>query len=78
MAMTNSPIPLPPFETLWTPRDVAAFLQVSRSWVYAKAESGLLPALRVGGLLRFDPAKVRAWVAAESARVVPLMPRSGR
>jgi antitoxin HigA-1 len=34
---------------------------VSRSWVYHRAEAGLLPHLRVGGLLRFDPDVVRAF-----------------
>lgn len=69
-----NPEQVPPFEALWTAKDVAAFLQTSRSWVYNKYESGLLPGLRVGGLLRFDPDKIRAWVSAESARVVPLVP----
>jgi excisionase family DNA binding protein len=41
--------------------DVASYLKVSRSWVYHRAEAGLLPHLRVGGLLRFDPEVVRAF-----------------
>lgn len=65
------------FEALWTARDVAAYLRVSRSWVYSQHERGLLPGLRFGGVLRFDPEKIRAWVAAESARVIPLMPAKG-
>jgi excisionase family DNA binding protein len=44
---------------LWTWREVATALKVSRSWVYAKAESGVLPSLRIAGLLRFDPMAVR-------------------
>jgi excisionase family DNA binding protein len=44
---------------LWTWREVARALKVSRSWVYAKAERGELPSLRVGGLMRFDPIEVR-------------------
>jgi excisionase family DNA binding protein len=35
-------------ETLWDARDVARYLKVSRSWVYQKAEAGLLPYLKVG------------------------------
>jgi excisionase family DNA binding protein len=47
-------------DSLWDVRDVARFLKVSRSWVYQRAEAGLLPCLRVGGLLRFDPATIRS------------------
>lgn len=46
-------------QPLWDARDVAAFLKVSRSWVYHQAEAGMLPCLRIGGLLRFDPQKIR-------------------
>jgi predicted DNA-binding transcriptional regulator AlpA len=53
--------------TLWNPADVAAFLQVSRSWVYQKAEAGLLPVIRLPGssLLRFDPDTVRAFARGD-------------
>lgn len=54
-----------PFESLWDAQDVARFLKVSRSWVYQKAEAGELPSLRVGGLVRFEPATVRAWARGE-------------
>ena len=37
---------------LWDAQDVARYLKVSRSWVYQRAEAGLLPCVRVGGLLR--------------------------
>lgn len=62
-------------EALMTPKELAAFLKVSRSWIYARVEAGLLPCLHVGGLLRFDPAQVRAWVDAQqrqSAQVLPI------
>ena len=51
-------------DTLWTVAEVAAFLKVSRSWVYHRLESGLLPHIRVGGLVRFDPAVIRDHVSA--------------
>ena len=47
------------FETLWNARDVARYLKASRSWVYQKAESGLLPYVTVGGLVRFVPGRIR-------------------
>jgi excisionase family DNA binding protein len=49
---------------LWTVAEVAAFLKVSRSWVYHRLESGLLPHIRVGGLVRFDPSAIRAHVSS--------------
>lgn len=49
-------------DSLWTVEDVAAYLKTSRSWVYTKvAAVNGIPALRVGGLLRFKPNVVRAW-----------------
>ena len=52
---------------LWNPENVATYLQVSRSWVYHKAEAGLLPVIRLPGssLLRFDPDVVRAFARGE-------------
>jgi excisionase family DNA binding protein len=50
---------------LWDANDVARYLKVSRSWVYQRAETGLLPCLRLGGLLRFEPEKVRAFARGE-------------
>jgi excisionase family DNA binding protein len=49
---------------LWTWREVARALKVSRSWVYARVERGDLPSLRVGGLLRFDPAEIRRFATS--------------
>lgn len=54
-------------EPLWDAKDVAAYLKVSRSWVYHEAESGLLPCLRIGGLLRFDPILVRNFARGDSS-----------
>jgi hypothetical protein len=50
---------------LWDASDVVMYLKVSRSWVYQRAEAGLLPCLRLGGLLHFDPDKVRAFARGE-------------
>ena len=50
-------------EPLWTAKDVAAFLRVSRAWVYLHSEQGTLPSLRIGGLRRFVPAEIRAYAA---------------
>jgi len=52
---------------LWNPAEVATFLQVSRSWVYQKAEAGLLPVIRLPGssLLRFEPEAIQAFARCE-------------
>jgi excisionase family DNA binding protein len=50
---------------LWDAKDVARYLKVSRSWVYHRAEAGFLPSLRVGGLVRFEPALVRAFAQGD-------------
>ena len=46
---------------LWNAVQVASFLRVSRSWVYHRAESGLLPCRHVGGLLRFEAEAIREY-----------------
>ena len=60
-------------DELWDANDVARYLKVSHSWVYYRAEAGLLPCLRVGGLVRFEPATVRAFARGDvsPSRVLP-------
>lgn len=52
-------------DTLWDANDVARYLKASRSWVYQRAEAGLIPYFRIGGLLRFDPPTIRAWARGD-------------
>jgi len=52
---------------LWTVNDVARLLKASLSWVYKAAERGELPCIRIGAMLRFEPAAIRAWLAAHRA-----------
>ena len=47
-------------KALWDARDVAMFFKASRNWVYQQAELGKIPGVRIGGLLRFDPEKIKA------------------
>ncbi len=65
---TQGDIDDPDPDRLWTARDVAKFLVVSTSWVYHRAEAGLLPVLpRLPGsnLLRFDPVAIKAYARGE-------------
>ncbi|NVJ15324.1 helix-turn-helix domain-containing protein [Myxococcus sp. AM010] len=59
---------------LWDANDVARFLKTSRSWVYQRAQAGELPCLKIGGLLRFEPAAIRAFIKNQNTdgrKVVP-------
>jgi excisionase family DNA binding protein len=64
-------------EPLWSVVDVATYLKASRSWVYQKAEAGLLPCLHLGGLLRFEPTAVRAWARGEGPKASVVQLRRG-
>lgn len=62
-------------EPLWTADDLAGFLKCSRSSIYQRTAPGAkypIPCLRLGGLLRFDPAEIRAWVR-EPSRVATVL-----
>jgi len=48
-------------DDLWDALDVARFLKTSRSWVYMRVERAEIPHLRVGGLIRFEPARIKEW-----------------
>ncbi|MFC1610708.1 helix-turn-helix domain-containing protein [Myxococcota bacterium] len=67
--MTDTAIGYEEFETLWDAHDVARYLKTSRSWVYQKAEAGILPYMKVGGLLRFEPATIRKWVLGRGSSI---------
>lgn len=56
-------------EALWTATEVATYLKVSRKTVYNWAEAGTLPHLKLGALLRFSPAAVRAWAEGSGATI---------
>lgn len=66
-------------DTLWTAEDVGVWAKVSRSWVYQKAQAGLLPCLKVGGLLRFDPVEIKRFFrtgGVAERKVIPLNPKT--
>jgi excisionase family DNA binding protein len=56
--------------SLWTVAEVAAYLRVSRSWVYHRAAAGLLPCLHIGALLRFEPDAIRAYAQGEAQQAL--------
>jgi excisionase family DNA binding protein len=53
---------------------LAAYLNVSKSWVYQACASGVVPCVRIGALLRFDAAAIEAWVRGEKGVKVTKLP----
>lgn len=51
---------------LWTTKDLAKFLGCSERQIPRLRDEGL-PAVRVGGLVRFVPSRVMAWLDARHA-----------
>lgn len=54
--------------------DIAALaerLRIKRSTLYAWAEQGTIPYLKLGRLLRFDPDEIEAWLQAHRREGIP-------
>jgi len=60
---------------LWTVQEAARFLSVSESWVYTATRTGVLPAIRLGRAVRFNPANLRAYLQGEHGGKVVQLPR---
>ena len=58
-----------PETLLLTPSQVAKRLQVSVAWVrdHSTRKHPRLPVVRIGGLLRYDPADIDRWIAEQRA-----------
>ena len=55
-------------EGLWMPAETSAFLRIPVATLYQWRRRGYgPPAIRIGRHLRYDPAAVRAWLAAQIA-----------
>jgi excisionase family DNA binding protein len=48
--------------------EVAKKLRVSTSWVYKKCKGGVMPHVRMGGVLRFAEKDVEQWVNAHKVK----------
>jgi len=49
-------------EQLMTVKQVAEFLQISTDKVYAMAQNGEMPAIKIGQQWRFDRDAIAAWI----------------
>ena len=64
-------------DRLLTVQDVAEWLAVPVSWVYAAAESGKLPSVRVGRYRRFHRADIERYLEQQRQRPpVPIRRRA--
>lgn len=53
-----------PSERLLTAGEVAALLQVTRSWVYEQTRRNRMPHVRLGRYVRYRRSAVEAWIAS--------------
>ena len=49
-------------DRLLTPKDLAAYLQVSRAAVSQWCRGGMIPFIQIGKSIRFDACKIKAWL----------------
>ncbi|MCC6810923.1 MAG: helix-turn-helix domain-containing protein [Deltaproteobacteria bacterium] len=63
---------------LWDAQQVAKFMNVSRSWVYQRVEAGLIPHLRLGGLVRFEPEAIKKFVRHDRISATHVIERLAR
>jgi excisionase family DNA binding protein len=52
-------------EDLWNVKRAAKFLAMSTHWIYKAVAEGTVPYRKIGSAIRFVPAELRAWVAAQ-------------
>ena len=57
-----------PLPKLVTADEVSESLGLSRWRVYELAREGIIPHVRIGRSMRFDEAKIRAWLEAGGSR----------
>lgn len=55
------------FRSALVAADVAALFKMSVPTVYRQAQKGLIPSLRSGSLVRFDPKKLSEWYEDQRA-----------
>ncbi|MBZ4373195.1 helix-turn-helix domain-containing protein [Corallococcus sp. AS-1-6] len=57
----NSEVSNGSMQDAWDVRRAAQFLAISEKTLYRLAAEGSVPSFKVGGSLRFDPARLLAW-----------------
>ena len=49
-------------ERLWTAAELSAEINVALSTIYCWTSIGFLPHLKIGGVIRFKPSEIQAWL----------------
>lgn len=52
--------------TALTVDDVAEFLNLAPKTIYTMSASGRIPSIKIGSVLRFDPATLASWIDART------------
>jgi len=50
---------------LWNVQRTAEFLAMSPSWVYGAVAAGLIPHVKIGAAIRFQPTSIQSWLKGE-------------
>ena len=50
---------------LLTPDEVAEMLQIARKTVVVMAREARIPCIRIGRIVRFDPAEIDRWIDSQ-------------
>lgn len=58
-------------EPLWEADDVAAYLKVSKQWVYTEAREGRLPCAQLGRYRRFRKSEIDEWLRGRTSGKMP-------
>lgn len=53
-------------KTAWTAEDLALLLELSPKTLYKMAKSERIPAIRIDGMIRFDPSLTAEWLRAKT------------
>lgn len=56
-------------KSAWTVDDLALLLEMSPKTLYKMAKSGNIPAIRIGGMIRFDPVLTAEWLRARTTGI---------
>ena len=56
-------------DRLWKVADAAAYLRLSSKSVYGLVESGVLPCIRIGTRIRFEPSALAEWLRRQRSTV---------
>lgn len=68
---TNTTTPTTDRPLLLRPRDASRLLALSERTLWALTRAGLLPCVRVGKSVRYDPADLAEWVQKAKAGPLP-------